>query len=299
MHSVNLIQAVKMWPTPVATMHKGSSPASLTRKGGADRSNDRLDHAVMALDGGQLNPEFVEYLMNWPRNWTSLEPMRTIEYLSWLMGSKHESENSDTKEVRQLRNDDDAQVVRQQTGGHGRVQAPSILFPKLCEHESQAEELQPSGEEVPEGSVRSMRVGGEATSASQGSGPGEQHAGEHSNPLRQLPHRTPLEGGESEAEESPAFLRRLREALGSQPLRNPSDTPEEVWERSTCEEKDWIRVAAIRGVWHSEWPGVPRVSVGIPKRADRLKAIGNGQVPAAASLAWNTLYQRIEARLSA
>ena len=293
MHSVNLSQAVKMWPTPVATMHKGSSPASLTRKSGADRTNDRLDHAVMASNGGQLNPEFVEYLMHWPRNWTSLEPMRTIDYLSWLMGSKHESENSDTKEVRQLRNDDDAQVVRQQTGGHGRVQAPSILFPKLCEHESQAEELQPSGEEVPEGSVRSMRVGGEATSASQGSGPVEQHAGEHSNPLRQLPHRTPLEGGESEAEESPAFLRRLREALGSQPLRNPSDTPEEVWQRATCEEKDWIRVAAIRGVWHSEWPGVPRVAVGIAKRADRLKCIGNGQVPAAAALAWRTLYERI------
>jgi DNA (cytosine-5)-methyltransferase 1 len=41
-------------------------------------------------------------------------------------------------------------------------------------------------------------------------------------------------------------------------------------------------------------PGsVPRVATGIPKRADRLKAIGNGQVPAALVLAWNTLIQRI------
>jgi DNA (cytosine-5)-methyltransferase 1 len=41
-------------------------------------------------------------------------------------------------------------------------------------------------------------------------------------------------------------------------------------------------------------PGsVPRVATGIPKRADRLKAIGNGQVPAAAVLAWRTLYNRI------
>ena len=41
-------------------------------------------------------------------------------------------------------------------------------------------------------------------------------------------------------------------------------------------------------------PGsVPRVATGIPKRADRLKCIGNGQVPAAAVLAWNTLIQRI------
>jgi DNA (cytosine-5)-methyltransferase 1 len=38
---------------------------------------------------------------------------------------------------------------------------------------------------------------------------------------------------------------------------------------------------------------VPRVATGIPKRADRLKAIGNGQCPAALVLAWNTLIQRI------
>jgi len=41
-------------------------------------------------------------------------------------------------------------------------------------------------------------------------------------------------------------------------------------------------------------PGsVPRVATGIAKRADRLKCIGNGQVPAAAALAWRTLYERI------
>ena len=28
-----------------------------------------------------------------------------------------------------------------------------------------------------------------------------------------------------------------------------------------------------------EWPGVPRVSQGIPRRVDRLKALGNAIVP--------------------
>jgi len=47
-------------------------------------------------------------------------------------------------------------------------------------------------------------------------------------------------------------------------------------------------------------PGsVPRVATGIAKRADRLKCIGNGQVPAAAVLAWTTLYERIQTRLNA
>lgn len=72
-----------MWPTPVATMAKGSSPAALTRRSGADRSNDRLDHAVMAADGGQLNPDWVEWLMGWPIGWTDLKPLAMDRWQEW------------------------------------------------------------------------------------------------------------------------------------------------------------------------------------------------------------------------
>ena len=68
---------VRLWPTPTATMFKGSSPAALTRKDGQDRSNDRLDHAVMASDGGQLNPTWVEWLMGFPTGHTDLQPSAT------------------------------------------------------------------------------------------------------------------------------------------------------------------------------------------------------------------------------
>lgn len=73
-----LIEAVSLrqkWPTPVASMSKGSSPAALTRKSGRSRENDRLDHKVMATDGGQLNPIWVEWLMGWPLGWTDLQPL--------------------------------------------------------------------------------------------------------------------------------------------------------------------------------------------------------------------------------
>ncbi len=73
----------KRWPTPVASMSKGSSPAALTRKSGADRTNDRLDHAVMALHGGQLNPEWVEWLMGWPIGWTELKPLAMDKFHLW------------------------------------------------------------------------------------------------------------------------------------------------------------------------------------------------------------------------
>ena len=78
-----LATAVKKWPTPVASMSKGSSPASLTRKSGEDRSNDRLDHAVMASDGGPLNPTWVEWLMGWPEGWTDLRPLAMARFHEW------------------------------------------------------------------------------------------------------------------------------------------------------------------------------------------------------------------------
>ena len=37
----------------------------------------------MARDGGQLNPEWVEWLMGWPIGWTDLKPLEMGKYLSW------------------------------------------------------------------------------------------------------------------------------------------------------------------------------------------------------------------------
>lgn len=81
--SINLNDAVRKWPMPTASMSKGSSPATLTRKSGADRTNDRLDHAVMASDGGQLNPTWVEWLMGWPQGWTDLKPLEMGKFHEW------------------------------------------------------------------------------------------------------------------------------------------------------------------------------------------------------------------------
>lgn len=84
-----LIEAVsaRSWPTPCASASasasKGSSPASLIRKSGKSRVNDRIDHAVMASDGGQLNPEWVEWLMGWPIGWTELKPLAMDRFREW------------------------------------------------------------------------------------------------------------------------------------------------------------------------------------------------------------------------
>jgi hypothetical protein len=43
-----------------------------------------------------------------------------------------------------------------------------------------------------------------------------------------------------------------------------------------------------------EAPYTPRVSKGIASRVDRLRAIGNGQVPSCAALAWVTLCENVQ-----
>ena len=57
-------------------MCKGSSEKSLQRSNGRDRTNDRLDHFVGDTATARLNPDWVEWLMQWPVGWTALEPLK-------------------------------------------------------------------------------------------------------------------------------------------------------------------------------------------------------------------------------
>ena len=51
----------------------------------------------------------------------------------------------------------------------------------------------------------------------------------------------------------------------------------------------WAPVQPARRGWWSAEPDVGRVADGVASRVDRLEATGNGQVPAVARLAWETL----------
>lgn len=65
-HSLNLSQAVKLWPTPKAQNARGAGQKH--GKGGAS-----LDVVV----GGQLNPTWIEWLMGFPIGWTDLDASET------------------------------------------------------------------------------------------------------------------------------------------------------------------------------------------------------------------------------
>jgi hypothetical protein len=82
--SPNLNDAVKMWPTPAAQDAKNATlPASQI-----DR--DTIPGAVMRDGGeGQLNPEWVEVLMNFPQGYTDLDSPLTWDSLN-INGSLQE-----------------------------------------------------------------------------------------------------------------------------------------------------------------------------------------------------------------
>jgi DNA (cytosine-5)-methyltransferase 1 len=111
--SVGLARMVKLWPTPTQRDYKGTSAEEgLIRNDGKSRM-DQLPNAVkfwptprqfMYKDsttdrnkgnigekvGGQLNPDWVEQLMNFPEGWTDLEVDEPSEWVGWpaLLGQE-------------------------------------------------------------------------------------------------------------------------------------------------------------------------------------------------------------------
>jgi len=75
---------VQLWPTPTASdSNKWSNQSLIDRK--AKGQQVRLKTAVSPEGGkgGQLNPEWVEWLMGWPIGWTELKPLAMARFREW------------------------------------------------------------------------------------------------------------------------------------------------------------------------------------------------------------------------
>jgi len=276
MHSVNMSQAVKMWPTPTQRDYKGPVKVGkrITSSGKEQNYGEQLPNAV---GGGQLNPDWVEWLMGWPVSWSSLTPLSHEHFNEWLARTK---------------------------AGATRIQAD--ILPR-------------------------MRNQGQPAQTPQGPGQAEQHAGEHCDTMPSMPREgTREEGrlGDGKCSASPLSDMRSSvqieqdakrqgvqrclqggngQAVGSEAMgwteqgEAMHELRKDIHIHTTASNDMQPVVREHSGPpepwWSAEPVGVPRVATGIAKRADRLKAIGNGQVPAAAALAWNTLYERIQSRV--
>ena len=281
MHSVNPSQAVKMFPTPTATDYKGAyTKESMVSSGGIDRAGllrnvGHVDNdSYTPQNSGQLNPDWTEWLMGWPVSWSSLTPLSHEHFNEWLARTKA----SATK-----------------------IQA--YIVPRMRNH-------------------------GQPSQAPQGPEQAEQHAGEHCDTVPSVPREGTREaGGLGKRQCSPSPLSDMRtgvpieqnaegqgvqqclhggdgqafsgEAMGRTEQGEAMHELREDLHLHTATSNDLQPVVREYSgppkPWWSEEPiGVPRVATGIPKRADRLKAIGNGQVPRVAAAAFSILSNRGE-----
>ena len=58
------------WPTPAARDYK--HPNKTDKEGGDHRGDTKSGKQLPNAVGGALNPNFVEWLMGWPRDWTKV-----------------------------------------------------------------------------------------------------------------------------------------------------------------------------------------------------------------------------------
>jgi len=79
-----------MWPTPRAN-NAMAEDVSTIRERGVDkgRLEERVAQHEEAKGGGQLNPNWVEWLMGWPIGWTDLKPLETDRFHEWLQQHGH------------------------------------------------------------------------------------------------------------------------------------------------------------------------------------------------------------------
>ena len=206
----------KYWPTPTANMHKGSGP-TLIRSDGKNRSWDSLHYAVEQVTdiGGQLNPNWVEWLMNWPINWSNLNVIDSKEYQRWKETSTKTFQKSDQ--------------------------------------------------------LREMWWGNDPSQASFGQQPNEQSEQQHCNAVPQMPRDTS----------------RQREMEGSYEGTNLPLLCNNIYVSESKAEN--VQSGMWEQIGMDETKIVPRTDKNIVARVDRLKSIGNGQVPLCAATAWELL----------
>jgi hypothetical protein len=86
-YPVSFKRGQRVWPTPTVNDSKNTAG-----KEQFNRNSLPLNAAVCVDDGGNIipenlgklmNPNFVEWLMGWPVDWTALQPLAMDKYQLW------------------------------------------------------------------------------------------------------------------------------------------------------------------------------------------------------------------------
>lgn len=208
----SLSLAAKMWSTPRQFMHKDTT---------TDRGKGNLGEVV----GGKLNPTWVEWLMNWPLGWTSLESLPKDYFNDWERRTQTSAADVRGRDMRIVWWDNDPSETPQRRE------------------------------------------------------PTQQQSRQHTDSLSGVPQeRAPESRNMGQGDGSTS---ELRDMWGGISTRAQSQEGQGALRES--------RVLAGEGEASCHETLVPRIATGVKNRADRLKAIGNGQVPAVVRAAWRLL----------
>ena len=208
--NLETIVGQRMFPTPTA--HNAKECNSPSEK-------NRNTPTLATHAGGKLNPDWVEWLMNWPIKWSNINEFNPKEFKRW-----QETSATPLQESMQMR-----------TMWWDRDPSQASHRPR---HQQQQEQ-------------------------------------QHCDSLHQMPRITSCES-EMERSHKGQDLPVLRDSVHIQEAER-KDMQSGVWEQ-TCMDETKI---------------VPRVSQSTIAHVDRLKAIGNGQVPLCAATAWRILSKSV------
>jgi len=214
-----LAEVVKTWPTPQALDNRdrgNMSNPSIQRR--VEIGKQIMLSQSVDSTSGQLNPDWVEWLMNWPIKWSDLNGFNKQEFQRWK--------------------------------------------------EASAEAVQNIGK------MRTMWWYSDPSQTPLGQQPVEQPKQQHSNSLPEMSWDASCER-KMERSQQGSDLSLLRKDFYIQEAKR-KDLQQRMREQ-TCLDEAQI---------------VPRVSKSVVARMDRLKAIGNGQVPQCAATAWRILSEQ-------
>lgn len=167
----------KFWPTPQAP-------------------DNRLDYSVEreSFQPGQttppmrLNPEWVEVLMGWPNEMTSLNPISSVKMCFWLMGFCDDEKTGRTQVLRVLREGNAAKEIRAAIGRPVCISEAAFLLHELCEYANRPYEARifMACAETLEGEMRSVRLHEGITGAPHRPGQGAQRPEKHTDSMQAL-----------------------------------------------------------------------------------------------------------------
>ena len=123
--------ARRVYPTPTSSAGgpepEGKTGRKLTT---VIMNNHEQDNDAIKTTVGQLNPDWVEFLMNWPIKWTSLSPIK-LDWRTWY------TDPADTGEIPRVATGIKNRVNRLKAIGNGQVPAAMVLAWKILTGENQ------------------------------------------------------------------------------------------------------------------------------------------------------------------